>query len=722
MAALHGGSDGGGCNAGASAPALQQMLQSAVQGLQWTYSLFWQLCPQQGVLVWAEGYYNGAIKTRKVVQPVEATAEEACLQRSQQLRELYESLSIGDTSQQPARRPCAALSPEDLTESEWFYLMCISFFFPPGVGLPGKAFERQQPVWLSGANEVDSKIFSRAILAKTVVCIPVADGVVEIGTTDKVEEDPALVQHVRSFFTGHQNYSIHGGAAAAVTKPALSEHSTSNPAPRQVFRSPSLPAMPPASTDSFRYADDDDDDDVDEDDDGADSGSDSEAAGGNRGGGEVARPCPVAAAAGMEAEPSELMQMEMPEEIRLGSPDDCSNNLDVDLQMLSACRTAAAGHFEGQHRPGACSVPFQAWPLLHVDTTNSCLPPSSGSGATATQTMSQEDAHYSQTVSTIMQHNSGRWVDSCSSGLEHPRQTAFSSWSCRAEAPFAAAPPGGSQWLLKHALRGVPYLHVKYRGDDSSPKPLREGEGGQRFRKGTPQDELSASHVLAERRRREKLNERFIVLRSLVPCVTKMDKASILGDTIDYLKQLLRRIQEMESQIKLMESERRTRAAETIRANPKEQSVQTHSSPPLGDASQLLISDRGRAAGSNKKKLRVVGAGNGTVKAKAVEDMSVQVSIIEADALLELECPHRDGLLLKIMQAVHELGLETLAVQSSSADGVFVAEIRAKVGEGAYSWEESKHSGSEKGTSSCVFPKLVLSIEPQNTASIGGTI
>lgn len=85
------------------------------------------------VLVWADGYYNGAIKTRKMVQPVEATAEEVSLQRSQQLRELYESLSLGEDNQ-PSRRPCAALSPEDLTESEWFYLMCISFFFPPGVG------------------------------------------------------------------------------------------------------------------------------------------------------------------------------------------------------------------------------------------------------------------------------------------------------------------------------------------------------------------------------------------------------------------------------------------------------------------------------------------------------------------------------------------------------------------------------------------------------------
>lgn len=97
------------------------------------------------MLVWSDGYYNGAIKTRKTVQGTEVSAEEATLHRSQQIKELYESLSAtaeesngggggGYGGQQPARRPSAALSPEDLTESEWFYLMCISFSFPPAVG------------------------------------------------------------------------------------------------------------------------------------------------------------------------------------------------------------------------------------------------------------------------------------------------------------------------------------------------------------------------------------------------------------------------------------------------------------------------------------------------------------------------------------------------------------------------------------------------------------
>lgn len=83
------------------------------------------------ILTWGDGYYNGPIKTRKTVQPMEVSEEEASLERSQQLRELYGTLSAGETDQPPAR---ASLSPEDLNETEWFFLMCISFSFPPGDG------------------------------------------------------------------------------------------------------------------------------------------------------------------------------------------------------------------------------------------------------------------------------------------------------------------------------------------------------------------------------------------------------------------------------------------------------------------------------------------------------------------------------------------------------------------------------------------------------------
>ncbi|CAL9209398.1 unnamed protein product, partial [Musa hybrid cultivar] len=157
------------------------------------------------------------------------------LQRSEQLRELYESLSAGDSNQQ-MRRPCASLSPEDLTHTEWYYLVCMSFTFTPGQGLPGKAFANNQHEWLSNAQFADSRIFSRSLLAKsasiqTVACIPFMGGVLELGTTESILEDAAVVTQITSFFW-------------ELPCPVRSEQSMSSP----------------------QIADDDDDDDEDDDD------------------------------------------------------------------------------------------------------------------------------------------------------------------------------------------------------------------------------------------------------------------------------------------------------------------------------------------------------------------------------------------------------------------------------------------------------------------------
>ncbi|RZB78311.1 Transcription factor bHLH25 isoform A [Glycine soja] len=55
-------------------------------------------------------------------------------------------------------------------------------------------------------------------------------------------------------------------------------------------------------------------------------------------------------------------------------------------------------------------------------------------------------------------------------------------------------------------------------------------------------------HVIAERKRREKLSQRFIALSAILPGLKKMDKASVLGDAIKYVKQLQERVQTLEEQ------------------------------------------------------------------------------------------------------------------------------------------------------------------------------
>ncbi|GMH27748.1 hypothetical protein Nepgr_029591 [Nepenthes gracilis] len=673
---------------------LQPMLQSAVKAVQWTYSLFWQFCPQQGILVWADGYYNGAIKTRKTVQPMEVSAEEASLHRSQQLRELYDSLSAGE-SNQPAHRPCAALSPEDLTESEWFYLMCVSFSFPPGLGLPGRAYAKRQHVWLAGANEVDSKVFSRAILAKsariqTVVCIPLMDGVVELGTTDRVQEDLSFVQHIKTFFVHHQLHHHH----LPPPKPALSGHSTSNPAPTTSsdhaahFHSPPVPAIYAAADpgDNTDHVDIEEEDEEEEEEEEEEAESDSEAeTGRNSRPMSTQNPQNQALTSAGQGTAAELMQLEMSEDIRIGSPDDASNTLESDFHMMGVSQVRRAESLRAEST--------RRWQAMQDSFSNGALQAAALSGAPPQlEELTQEDTHYSQTVSTILHHQSTRWSESSPGAgcLCYSPHSAFSKWTIRSDLHIHVPVQGTSQWLLKYVLFNVPFLHSKNR-DENSPKSRDPAESAARFRnKGTAQDELSANHVLAERRRREKLNERFIILRSLVPFVTKMDKASILGDTIEYVKQLRKKIQDLEARARQMETEHarlmETRSGEMQRSSGlKDQSNQ----------SGATVVDRARVAHgpgpglvADKRKVRVV-EGSGCAKAKVVEspqslpppaDM-LQVSIIESDALVELHCPYKEGLLLDVMVTLRELRVEVTAVQSSLNNGFFTAELRAKVKE-----------------------------------------
>lgn len=641
--------------------SFRKQLAATVRNIQWSYGIFWaNSVRQQGVLTWSDGYYNGDIKTRRTTQPTEFKADQIGLQRSEQLRELYESLLADDNNQQ-TRRPSASLSPEDLTATEWYYLVCMSFTFNPGQGLPGKVLANNQYIWLINAQFADSETFSRSLLAKsaliqTVVCFPFMDGALELGTTEKVLEDPSLLQQIRTTFW-------------ELSIPVCSEQSiSSSPTAEKDEEDNIHPIIDHGLEDVMAL---DNHNSVHEHHSQLES---------------ILSPLDFNFSYALNEETklihekADEINPNIYEELQNGSPEASSNdyclnhhgddpfrlegisqveNLQLMDDEFSNCLHGSLNSSDCisfVNNPRILSSPrgerIKDHALDHLQEGNyTKLTPLDIDG---------DEAHYKRTLSAILR-NSKESV-SMPFVFTGSHASSFRHWQKKLT---SLKPLGGtSQKLLKTMLVNASWIQ-----GGRPMKPSEENEITNKVWK--PEGDDAANHVLSERRRREKLNEKFLILRSLVPSISKVDKASILGDTIEYLKELERRIGELEACKEIVEFEAREKR--------KQPDIAERTSDNYGNNE----ANRRKSSTNKRKACSIEEAAPGHDNWCISKDggIDISVTVIDKEVMLELNCPWRDCLLLKIVDVISDLQLDVHSVQSSTLNGILTVALKAKCGD-----------------------------------------
>nr|QTO65820.1 GLABRA3-like protein [Aristolochia deltantha] len=614
----------------------RRKLAAAVRSVQWSYAIFWSISArQQGVLEWSDGYYNGDIKTRKTVQPMELNADQIGLQRCEQLRELYESLTAGDNNQQ-TKRPSAALSPEDLTDSEWYYLVCMSFTFNPGQGLPGRALANGQHIWLCSAHLAESKVFSRSLLAKsasiqTVACFPLMDGVLELGVTELFSEDPALIQQITTTF---------------LEFPKLLFHEQSTSSPRNLEKEDQLYA----EVDHRKF--------------NSVPGCEMESKDNASTFSHPSMPTKVELNRIEEIQNDELKTCSSDD-----SSTDCGANPDTENSFMA---DGINGHsqvqswqyidddFSNLNSSDCISQSFAAVEkAASCEKSNALLQELQECNHTKLSLLDLEtnDSHYSRTLATIFRNS--QHLVAKPSFLNVSSSSSFASW--RKEGPVLQICNNTPQKILKRVLLEVSWMHGR--------SLMSHHENGTTRRsRNLDENGYCGTHVLSERKRREKLNEKFLILQSLIPSISKIDKASVLGDTIEYLRELERRVEELEACKEFADCEPRE-----IRKHPDvvERTSDNYGHNAIAIEKKNLINKR-KASDIDEVDAEL----NWVVSKDGLAD--VTVTIVDKEVLVELRCPWRECLLLEIVDAVSSLHLDAYSVQSSTTDGVLALTLKSK--------------------------------------------
>lgn len=558
---------------------LQQRLLSLIEDAtheSWTYAIFWQssVVDYGGALVlgWGDGYYKGEdekSKRRTASSPAEQE------HRKKVLRDLN-SLIAGP---QAAADESLDAVDEEVTDTEWFFLISMTQSFVNGSGLPGQALYSSSPVWVTGSERLASSHCDRARQAQgfglqTLVCIPSSNGVVELGSTEVIFQSSDLMKKVKALFnfngpetgpgSGPSSWTLpeNDPAALWLTEPSSSAADVKDPAIN-------------SSNISINTTN------------------------------------------GQASSVPSCITSNQTVAIK-ENPNSITMNENQNQGFLSRELKFSEFGFDG------CSNP----------KTSAGFRPESG-----------EILNFGES-SKISSSNNVNPLEKNDNKIKKKSPISKSS---------------NDEGMLSFTSSGVKDSIIESDHSDLEASVVKEIECStvvdpekrprKRGRKPANGREEPLNHVEAERQRREKLNQRFYALRAVVPNVSKMDKASLLGDAIAYINELKSKLQNVE-----LVGEDLRRQIESYKK-------------------ELSLKGGRSSAPPQERDVKLSSLGGG----KAMVDIDVDVKIIGWDAMIRIQCSKKNHPAAKLMVALMELELDVHHASVSVVNDLMIQQATVKM-------------------------------------------